>query len=1229
MDMDSQNNGNGSSAFLQTSPLRQQNTRPVQLTVTASTASPSPSLYPHQQPPLSPPRSRRPKLPLTPPPTNAHLATASTITIPAGITIIPPSPLSLNSQPKSQSQSQSNFFSSPSSLPSSLSSASSSFTASAHNTPRAGPGPSTQRTRSSTFCPASQSQHQSLHRREGTHPHSRPGPARAHSHYISRRPDSQANTSTIRSNGLPPPLKRLSIDEFTTSYNNNYSYSVTTGSDAQTPTQENGHSGIHRRRPSLTGSNAQSQVPSQSPRLRQASSEQKLRSPITTPASSSTLGWLTGNRLTLPPTHESHSKSDDEREDEEDEEESQYAESESDRDRGNRHRQAIWSEKNRRTLLERDWRMPANFVQYGEPSSSSGSGTPSISMTPPETKSVLMPQGLPVYGNTHNVSPPRTTILPSQAPLASASLQPLPQDPFNILPLSLPSSPYASPVPSRSATPLHSAHPSMADLAAEFAATALPPAPPTSGSGSSPRTSISTSSSRYGWNAGRSDSRSSEEDDVVPPVTTSHRAWWQQRSLLSNHNQNDVPVSPKIQISTATAPRIIRLPSSSNKFVPTGTRSWGWLFGMIPSAFSASSMATSAAAQSKPEPVPRKNSISAKARNRERDRLMGGPGRRRTNQKVLGSKWLARLMVFVPTEPWSISFFLLFIAFLAVSLTFTIKHILNPDKEPLPWREYCTADYPTLYSLQDPTLPAPHIGSHVNSNPAFPSSSDVEVGYNSFAPSSSKALTLMPLTPPHPAWPYHPHEVPPYSPEMSIKELDQALEPVGVLIGVFTTDSGAERRHMIRQSYASHWRSRRDGTEGVRVRFVMGRPRKRYEQAVQLEMEAFNDILLLDIEENMNSGKTHAFFSWAAENATVPDWEYPSQVVPAEQEDTDDTAEKTVATERAKPIWKGEKRPSYVVKADDDSFIMLAELEKRLRVAPRNKAFWGYLVKNSFMAGECYALSFDLVKYIGASPALRTLTHGKEDKLVAKWMNMHPEREQIVWVTERCWIYDHPKAGTVYSHGFLFPSAVAQVRSENSTGLAASTLALRGGAEAAHAYSTVSKFGVAYRPLSNDMSASERIEALIEGSELSLLRDDILLAQSQTSSSSSSSAEDHSGQHAFSKVESNRDNINRAFASRPTRAERFLGDPEERGGTVVVHYIKKPEWFVETSIALLGGADDQAVWHRGVGMGLGALERRKGRVAKGMDEGRLQSHVGTPGVGMGTGMTMGKGDDGL
>lgn len=71
------------------------------------------------------------------------------------------------------------------------------------------------------------------------------------------------------------------------------------------------------------------------------------------------------------------------------------------------------------------------------------------------------------------------------------------------------------------------------------------------------------------------------------------------------------------------------------------------------------------------------------------------------------------------------------------------------------------------------------------------------------------------------------------------------------------------------------------------------------------------------------------------------------------------------------------------------------------------------LVKDTFMAGEAYALTSDLVSYIATSRLVKANTHGKEDQLVADWMRMHPQAEEIVWVTERCWVYDHPKAGTV------------------------------------------------------------------------------------------------------------------------------------------------------------------------------------------------------------------------
>ncbi|ODO02990.1 hypothetical protein I350_05834 [Cryptococcus amylolentus CBS 6273] len=941
-------------------------------------------------------------------------------------------------------------------------------------------------------------------------PAHRPRPPRASSH----RTPITINTAIPAPSTRTHPLKRLSIDL------SDQSYSHSTSTDAYTPitpTQENGHLGITRRRQSVSSPRAKSnsvEIP-----------QGKVRSPGT----SSGFSWLSGGRLGIPHTEDKGSKSDDERE-------------EDDIDTPNWKRQA----KKGPIHHKWDWGMPTQMAN------------PAVDVTP--TTPVEGDQPTPLVQPTNLASSSHSHS--SAGSIPNPLLQPLPQDPNNILPLSVGSSPFASPVASRASSPHR-----IQDFASMSSGGILPgpssaPGPFTSVSGSSPRTSISTSSSRI--INGRSNSRSSAEDDELsPPYGRYNPQVWFTRS--------QAPVSPK---APSIAPRIMRLPSTA-RLLPTGTRRWGWLLEWA--GFGA------------PPDSPR----TSGARRSEREHLMGGGGMhtgKRGTKKVLGSKWIARAMVFIPTSLWSISLFLVALAIFAVTLTMTLKHILNPDKEALPWRQYCTSSYPTLYSLQDPSQkPISVSPDHASHSHPIPT--------NSFASSSTK-LTLTPLTPSHPTWPYRPYASLPYSYETAQGQLDSLLAPVGVLLGVFTTDAGLERRQMIRQSYGSHWRSRREGTEGVRVRFVMGRPRKRYEKAVHLEMEAFNDIVILDIEENMNSGKTHAFFSWAAENATVPDWQYPHHPREKDIDDGESDAERERGGKANAPIWMGEKRPDYVVKADDDAFIMLGELEKRLRVTPRSKAFWGYLVKNQFMAGECYALTYDLVQYIAASPALKTLTRGKEDKLVAKWMNMHPQREEIVWVTDRCWIYDHPKAGTVYSHGFLYPSVVSEVRTENRTGLSPVVLAHRGGPDAADAYSTVSKFGVAYRPFADDMSATEQVEALVEGSPLSRLRE-----ESHTSSK-------HSSQQAYSKTESTRHKIDRLYKAKPSRVERFLGDQDERGGTVVVHYIKKADWFVETMVALLGTADEQDVWHRGVGVGLSALERRKGRVAKPKSEGERKVQVG-------------------
>jgi len=98
-------------------------------------------------------------------------------------------------------------------------------------------------------------------------------------------------------------------------------------------------------------------------------------------------------------------------------------------------------------------------------------------------------------------------------------------------------------------------------------------------------------------------------------------------------------------------------------------------------------------------------------------------------------------------------------------------------------------------------------------------------------------------------------------------------------------------------------------------------------------METYNDIVVLDMKENMNQGKTHAFFKWANENATVPIYYRPPHGAKK--------IGKLTSGSDVDTLNVGFKKADYVVKADDDSFLVLSELERHLRVAPRENMYWG------------------------------------------------------------------------------------------------------------------------------------------------------------------------------------------------------------------------------------------------------------------------------------------------
>jgi len=213
--------------------------------------------------------------------------------------------------------------------------------------------------------------------------------------------------------------------------------------------------------------------------------------------------------------------------------------------------------------------------------------------------------------------------------------------------------------------------------------------------------------------------------------------------------------------------------------------------------------------------------------------------------------------------------------------------------------------------------------------------------------------------------------------------------------------------------------------------------------------------------------------------------------------------------------------------------------------------YWGYLVKNRFMAGELYALSWSLTDWVAKEPVLKTMIKGAEDKQTAKWMALHPRASEVRWASEHCWIYDHPRAGSVYSHGFLFPSEVSRVRrsmdswqDKASQGAFNDSGSLTGAVSltpADWAHSSVSTFGVRYNAPIQDLTPAQSVEALVEGSDMSMLRE------------GSPMTPEYAWQH------------------REGRKKRYEG--RRVGGTIVVHFIKKHMWFLEAASAFLEGEE--------------------------------------------------------
>ncbi|KAJ8324348.1 hypothetical protein O5D80_006612 [Batrachochytrium dendrobatidis] len=197
-----------------------------------------------------------------------------------------------------------------------------------------------------------------------------------------------------------------------------------------------------------------------------------------------------------------------------------------------------------------------------------------------------------------------------------------------------------------------------------------------------------------------------------------------------------------------------------------------------------------------------------------------------------------------------------------------------------------------------------------------------------------------------------------------------------ILVGILTSVEKLQRRTLIRDTYA------RLKPANVDLVFVFGRPKdSSYEALIRLESIRYGDIMVVDCKENMDDGKTFAFFK------------HVGSVYPPEQY-------------------------GFVMKADDDCWIGLDNLAKWVSTMPQTGTYFGRHVSGTgFMAGMGYGLSFDLVQWIATDAYPSQHRIGQEDSLLASWLRHSNQLKHYIGDETKAF-YDDPAHARGWAHPY-------------------------------------------------------------------------------------------------------------------------------------------------------------------------------------------------------------------
>ncbi|KAH9323028.1 hypothetical protein KI387_017667, partial [Taxus chinensis] len=228
--------------------------------------------------------------------------------------------------------------------------------------------------------------------------------------------------------------------------------------------------------------------------------------------------------------------------------------------------------------------------------------------------------------------------------------------------------------------------------------------------------------------------------------------------------------------------------------------------------------------------------------------------------------------------------------------------------------------------------------------------------------------------------------------DMTAIKADSDPDQLSILFGILTKPDLYERRHFLRMVYGiqstAHAR--------VDVKFVFCNLTENDQRIlVSLEIMMYNDIIILNCEENMDKGKTHTYFS------SLP---------------------------------KMGLHFDYVMKVDDDAYFRIDKLAESMKPLPRYDTYYGFVIPcdsmdpfgthpfKSYMSGMGYALSWDLVEWIEGSSVEKNKTEGPEGLMVGMWLDEGNKAKNRF--NNKPAMYDYPKANGKCSHD-LIPDTIA------------------------------------------------------------------------------------------------------------------------------------------------------------------------------------------------------------